>query len=72
MGGEGCLLSIFWVGNKPPEKSIGRQTKQRLPASFARSLSLSLSLSWLLSLWTCFGVDLLQAFFNPLAEKMAR
>lgn len=68
--GEGCLLSIFRVGNKPPEKSIGRQTEQRLPASFARSRSRSRSLGF--SLWACFGVDMLQAFFNPLTEKMAR
>lgn len=64
MGGEGCLLSIFWVGNKPPEKSIGRQTKQRLPASFARSLSLAFALLVVLSLDMLWG-GFVASFFQP-------
>lgn len=59
--GEGCLLSIFWVGNKPPEKSIGRQHPSRslsLSRLCARSLSLALSSH---ALWGGFAAS----FFQP-------
>lgn len=53
--GTGCLLSIFRAGNKPPEKSIGKQAKQRVCQHPSLSLSLSILIvcAFSRSLWPC-------------------